>query len=346
MTWQFSDGTNSTININPATGAEAIWRLKQMLKQMGAMVTGSGDGGSLYQLHPGPSPYSGGTHYDVLTGYGTGANGLNNSQAWFILKLPSGRFLAFQRGSSGANYWRIVYLPLTTPGGAVQTLNAGSATAMALSSTDVNYLKGTSVSTAGAQYFGTDATYRQNMSYDDDTKAFWMVCWAAGSGITESAGGAFCYDPLLVNSFPSEDTDPVVIYCPDFFNSSGNQAWRANALSSEGNYAPKAYLRRGMTGESFVVIPALVYCNSSGTAVFPGGAGSNPHNFKDDGLPIIYARRASVGVPAGYKGASTFLRWLAANRGTGQAMTLSVAKDRIAVADVSLPWDASTVPLV
>jgi hypothetical protein len=350
MTWQFTDGVNPTININPSTAVEVIWRLKQMLKAMGGIVAGSGDGLSAYSL--GTYPYT--SHADVFTAgtpYGTGANAMNNSQAWFVLKLPSGRMLAYQRGSGGSTYWRIVYLPLTTDLSPVpQTLAAGSSTVMALpsgGSAAVNYIKGTAASGTGTTYFGGDGTYRMNMAYDDSTYAFYVACWLAGTALTETANGAFFYDPLVAGSYPSEDVDPVMLYCPDYSGAASNAPWRTVTLSAEGtNYCPRAYLRRGMTGEGFVIVSAMMYANSSGTAIVPLGAGSNPHNFKEDGLPVVYARRAGAGIPGGYKGVSSFIRWLAASRGTGIAMNLSTSKDRIVVGDVSLPWDGSTVPLV
>jgi len=346
MTWRFTDGTNATTNQTPTTAVEAVWRLKQMLKNMGAIVVGSGDGLSAYNLHP-TWPYDA-THYDVFTAgtpYGSGANGMNNSQAWFVLKLPDGRMLAFQRGSSGTTYWRVVYMPSDL--GAVppvQTLTSGSSTLMALAPV-VNYIKGTAGSTAGTAWFGTDGTYRWNAAYDDATYAFWVACWTSGGALTD-ADGAFFYDPLASGSYPTEDKEPPVLYCPDQSGSASNRPWAAVTIGAEStSYSPKSYLRRGMAGEGFVVVTALSYGIAAGTPVFPLYAGSNPHNFKEDGLPIIFARRAGVSAPGGYKGASSFLRWLGAGRGTGQALTLSTTRDRLAVAEVSLPWDGS-VPLV
>jgi len=329
MTWQFSDGTNPTFNLQPSTYDEAVWRLKQMLKSMtGSFVAGSGDGLSQYQL--GDHPY-GTQHYDVLTGYGSGANGIANNNAWFALKMPSGRFLMFQRGSASWT-WRIVYSPLTV-GGSVQTLQAGSSTAMALPAFDVNWVKG-SPSTYGFWFYSSGGLCRLNMGYDDATFSFYMACWVAGSASLSQVGGSLLFEKLAANSYPSEDVEPYLIYCPDY----GTIAWKVSSLQS----SPVTYLRRGLSGEIFAGVSACSYMGPYGLA-FPGGASSNPYNGKDDGLPVVYAKVGSW--PCGYKGIGSVYRWTSATRGTGQALNQYGIRDRIVIGDCNLPWNGE-LPLV
>jgi len=64
----------------PATGAEAFYQLKELLKAQGSSVLMSGDGLALYSAVG-----------DVITGPGAGANGMANTRAWFRVQLPNGK---------------------------------------------------------------------------------------------------------------------------------------------------------------------------------------------------------------------------------------------------------------
>lgn len=341
MTWIFSDGTNATTNVTPANAVEAVFRLKELLKNAGSIIAASGDGLSASGIAT--YPYT--SHADVITGFGSGANGMNNNYAWFIVKLPDGRMFGFQRGTSTMQ-WRNKYMPRDLIG-AVQVLTASGtpSTAMATAPTE-NYIKGTSGTYAG--WFGADGSYRFNAGADNGTGSgtysFYMACWTSGTALTSTCCGTMLFDSLLPNSYPAEDIDPCVIYHPDY--SSSYESWTTSYYGGESStFSPKCYFRRGMaTAEGFVVCSALGYATGT-TLVFPVAAGSNPHNMKDDGLPVVYARRAALGYPSGFKGVSATTRWLAAARGNGQALNLTGTRDRIAVGHISLPWDGS-VPVI
>lgn len=330
----YGDGT-ATTNLTPATSGEAIFKLKELLKTAGWVVQRSGDGTNFQS--------SAGNANDVIT---TAAE-MNTSTAWFIILDPSGkRMLMFQKGAS-TGQWKVGYIyPVA---GAAQTLSSGSATVASTPSTGAEVLKGTGAYpyTQAAWFSGTDGTYRCSIGADNAAPyGFYVACWTTSTASTLTSGGAFFFDPMLSGSYPSEDVDPVVLYCPQT-TSQSDSPWLAVSLSSEAVAASddnpvKGYLRKELTGGAWVSISAMQLCTANPSIVFPAGAGSNPHNLKDDGVPIVYARLGTLPTPCGYKGVSSFIRWVSANRATGQALTVSSTRDRVVVGHVSLPWDGST----
>jgi hypothetical protein len=77
------------VNFIPATFAEAIFRLKQLLKTAGWIHQASSDG-TTFTTTPG-------NVNDAITSAGIGAGGMENSLAWFVLQQPGGtRQFCFQ----------------------------------------------------------------------------------------------------------------------------------------------------------------------------------------------------------------------------------------------------------
>jgi len=91
MTMQFD------ANFIPATFAEAIFRIKQLLKSCGWVVQASSDG-TTFSTTPG-------NVNDVITTAGAGAGGMANTLAWFVIKKPdSGAMFCFQRVDDATVY--------------------------------------------------------------------------------------------------------------------------------------------------------------------------------------------------------------------------------------------------
>src|SRR3990172_4710338 len=79
---------------SPATGAVAMYDLKELLKAQGWSVVMSGDGLAVYSAVG-----------DVITGGGVGANGMANTRAWFRITDPAGvKELTIQRGTLNYTY--------------------------------------------------------------------------------------------------------------------------------------------------------------------------------------------------------------------------------------------------
>lgn len=322
MAWTF------TTNQTPATGAVAVYNLKERMKAAGWVVKASSDG-----LTYGPAA-------DQIGHGGSGAGGMANTGAWFRIQAPDGiREFTFHRGTTN-QYWRVKYSASAkftggTPG-ATQTPTATDEVVMRGSGTDA--------SAGSTSWFGTDGTYRQQIGADNAAPyAFWMSTYATGGSVNTS--GSMVFDP--VSSSSPADTDPVVIYfdagaSPDnSIQSNGSSPWSATSSG------PGGWLKKGLAGETYVGIAGLNY-NVGNTSIVPGGGVTNPHDGDDDELPIVYYRGAAQTAPQGYKGISGVFRWHVPTRACGDVASVAAAMDRFILpgGKVSVPWDGVTVPTV
>lgn len=308
-----------TTNQTPSTGPVAVYNLIARLIAAGWTKIKDSDG----------TTYS--SSGVQVTGGGTGTNGLGNTSAWVNLRAPSGtREFVFQRGATDL-VWRITYSPTA--------FNSGSpAAAVAPSSANSSIVLGggTEASPTYSTWFSTNAGYRQQMGADGASPyGFWMGCYPNGGG-TPNAGIVF--DPMT--STPAEDTDPIAIHIATASGSAFAQAGLGLNTSATSVSRMCGWLGFGLGG-AFVSLPACTY-NAGGSTVAPSGLPSNPHNSKDDGIPIFYMRRASETAPQGYKGIGSLMFWLGTTRATTSTLN---SKARIVIGDVSLPWDGSTTPI-
>jgi hypothetical protein len=120
--------------------------------------------------------------------------------------------------------------------------------------------------------------------------------------------------------------------------------WEGSAgyISGKNSYGPSGYLKKGLAGEGYVIIPAQEFSTGGGRTI-PNNFGTNPHTDKDEGFPVIYGRRAGLTAPIGYKGISKLFRWTSVSRTTGSTLN---NLNRLVVGHVSIPWDGSTTPAV
>jgi len=321
----------------PATGAESIFRLKLKLKVAGWTVTRSSDG----------TTYN--SSGDQITIPGSGTGGMANNYAWFVIQQPAGsippfsgtRQLCMQRQASNNTGWRVKYsFSAGFTGGSPSSTQTPSA-----SDEQIIWGGGTDASPSFAVLFGTDGTYNLHTAVGNiDPFGFWSVAYPVGGG---NPNYVFMMDPMQAG-FPSQDTDPYVLFLSQgayiFANGS---SMNFSGYNPGGYISPKGFLKHGLTGEGFVTIPAMQYAQtSSGTAVFPDGAGTNPHSSKDDLLPAIYARNSAQTVPIGFKGISTFVHFRSAARASGDTMSAPNTKDHIVIGQVVFDWDGVTTPNV
>lgn len=307
-----------TTNQTPATGSVAVYNLIARLLAAGWTKVKDSDG----------TTYSAaGTQ---VTGGGAGASGLGNSSAWVNLRAPSGtRELVFQRGTNDTQ-WRITYSPTAFSSG------SPAATVVPSSANGSIVLGGGSDGVPTfATWFATNGGYRQQIGADNASPyAFWMGCYPTGGGAPTAA---IVFDPLT--NTPAEDTDPVVIHigCASSspLQASGIQSNTATTTTSR----TCGWLGFGLGG-ALVAIPGCTYVANGGQTV-PSGIPANPHNTKDDGIPIVFMRASTNAAPQGYKGVSSVMYWLGTSRSTPNTLA-SLA--RIVIGDVSLPWDGGTVP--
>lgn len=309
-----------TINVvnNANGGAHAMFDLKELLVAAGwvVMASGGGTGSGLYSAIG-----------DVIA---TAAI-MNTSRAWVRIQDPAGgREFCWQRGSGGnAAWWIKVSAEDKFTGGAADEDDMPTAT-------DEQNLHGST--TAGTTLFAAAATYHHHCAADNAAPyGFYLFDLVNGTGAQDMA---FVFEPLVTGTYPVEDDDPALYYVRQ------STPFNINQLSAGGT-GPFGWWAKDTGGEAFVRYPACVYNDSGGTRQFPG-VGTNPENNKDDTIPIPYIRgSASFATQIGVKGlAGTVMRWQGVTRATGDTLSVTVARDRIIVGNVALPWDPGVVPVI
>ena len=301
------------LNQAPATGAEAIFNLKAMLKLAGWVVQSSGDATSYFAAS------------DGITTAGSGAGGMNNANAWFRIQDPGAvRELVVQRGSTSRAFWIRSSKSAKFVGGAPSATVAPTAT-------DQQNEWGTIAT--GTTLPPVDATYRQQGGADSASPyGWWTASYPTGGG---DANFGLVYEPLVETD--AADTDPIVMLVTVAtlaFTPVGDIAIETASSTVSG---VKGYI----DGTNFVSITGCTYGSASGT-IFPGASGTNPHSTKDDAASIMYARRSALTTP-GYKGKGTVMRWEGTTRSEGDTKS---AKTRICFGNVTLPWDGVTTPTI
>lgn len=322
----FEDNTTASTNLTPASGPEAIYALKRLLKAAGWTVTRSSDG-TTYNASA-----------DIITSGLSGAGGLGNNNAWFVLQAPAGgRQIVIQRGTSNIN-WAAHYSKAAG-------FTGGSPTATVRSTaTDEQALLGAGTGTF-AQLLPTDGSYRFSCGADS-ASPYGFYAFAVSTGGANSHT-MILFDPMT--SGVAEDADPYVLaftyHATSNWMDTGGTSGITSAASS--STCPKGYLKFGLAGEGFVKLPALTYCHrssSGGSLVmsFPEGAPTDPHNSKDQVAPVIWHRPSAETAPAGFKGVSTVCKMNCVDRSNLDVLNLVGTKDRVVVGHFNLPWDGST----
>jgi len=301
----------------PLTGAAALWSVIQMWIAAGATKLADSDG----------TTYS--SSGAQVTGGGSGTNGLGNTSAWVRLRLPDGRELTIQRGSSNIA-WRVKYSKAAQfTGGSPGAARTPSATDEAL-----RFGGGTDASPSYSTWFASDGTY-QLYGGVDAVAGWWFATKITVGGATGPGGW---FDVLGTPS--SGDLDPSTFYIASPTNPFvvASIADREAAITNSGVFS---WMNFDGGAEAYTPTPGLTV-NDSGGPVWPLNAGVNPNTGKDQLRLIEYARKVGTGTTGG-KGVSSFVCWLSAARSAGETFTVSTTRDRIAFGVVSFPWNGAVV---
>jgi len=310
---------------NPATGSAAIFRLKTALKTAGWTVTKSSDG-TTYNATG-----------DQITLATSGAGGMANNSAWFIVSSPSvtyPRQIAIQRGTTNLD-WKVKY-------SANSGFGTGTSTQMPAAADEVILFGGgTNASPTFAQLLGTDNTYRINIRAGGlaENYGFIFITNISGSAVINTN---FILDPMLPGTFAAADIDPCCI------NIEYNSIAALNTNLVLSTASPQGWLKKGLAGAGFVRIQyCYIYANT--TTVYPGGAGQNPFTTFDETVPILCARQSALAAPFGFKGVSSTLSYNGVFRASGDTLNVSTSKDRLIISGnatstlvyVSIPWNGT-----
>lgn len=337
-----------TYNQTPVSNADAMLMFKTLMKSAGWTVPRSSDGLTFNAAG------------DQITTNTSGAGGMNNANAWFVLQAPGAvdgytRQLLFFRDNSGTtlgNNWFIQY--------SVNAGFTGGGATTAPTATDSGNLLGTGKGTEATLFGATGGAYRWQIMADNATPyTFAAFAYPIGGG---NATTFMMSDRMTAGSFPSQDNDPYVWFMSGYgtnhcmpFNSSGTNTQLSTDCSFiESSFdatkgVPYSWLKYGLAGQTFTQTPSLMLSQFNGNPNYsfaPFGAGSNPHSGNDDLFPLLYGRVAAAGGVCGYKGTSTLMQWCGAQRATADTVTVSTSSDHIVVnGAVVLPWNG-TNPLI
>jgi hypothetical protein len=322
------------VNRHPATISEAIFRFKEVLKTAGWTVPRSSDG----------TTYN--SSGDQVTHGGSGANGMNNTRAWFVIEVPAGavapyttvRQFCWQISSAPGTSQRIKYAS-----GATFTLGAPAAT-VTPSATGEQILIGAGTD-AAPTFAGISTAASGEAKFHcaaDNAEPFgwWWTFLTTGTG---AGASAFFFDPVQSGTYPygtpgMQDEDPYVIY-----TASGTLVWTSSLYDE--STGPRAFLKKTLLGEGFVRMPLCTW-GVGGEVYYGGGVlGVNIETYKDDIVNVLYLRRAALTAPVGYKGMSSMIRRYGGTRVSGDTLSEVAARDLIVLGGVVLPWNGS-VPVI
>jgi hypothetical protein len=316
-----------TTNLTPATTAEAVYNLKQLMKAAGWTVKASGDGISIFS-----------SSTDIITQASSGANGMANSRAWFRIQDPAGlREFIFQRGTTNNQSWWILYSALAKFTGGSPTFNTPS------TATDsVNMVATTN---AGASIAGgTEGSMRFHMMADNAAPYTWyMFCYSNGGSTTK---GLIAMDSLQAGSYNVLDTEPVVLcYAASgtaLFNVGANVVFSQSSQSpgTEGMYC---WFKFGLAGATYVNV-GWVRMTDGANAGIPGGLPTSNYSSKDEVFAPLLIRATTSSAPQGWKGAMSNFRHIGPQRAlSADTLNVVTSKDYIILdKSIALPWDGST----
>lgn len=309
----------------PANGSVAIFELKTLLKAAGWTVPRSSDG-STYNAAG-----------DQITVSGSGAGGMANSNAWFVLRSPNAAHeWCFQRGTTNL-VWRVKFSAFTFfVGGSPSASQVPSAT-----NEHVMCGAGTDAAPTFHTLLEADGTYRWNCMADNSAPYGW---WAA----VFSTGGSAPHDCIVFDPLTQvEPTEsfPYVCIVNRFVTPFTVAALCTETSTNAAGSTNVNHTRVASAGTGAVThMPAMTYTLGTSTTVVPNALGTNPISAEDQPFPFVWGRRAAAG-NGGYKGISTLLKWNAVTRTTGDTLSVNGTRDRIVYGDISLDWDGS-VPTV
>jgi len=272
-----------------------------------------------------------------ITGGNAGANGLGNTNAWFVVQYPGGgRSFCFQRGANNA-VWRVKYSKSAGfVGGTPSASQVPSAT------DEVTLIgAGTDASPTFQNFFGagTDGVLRCNCFAGDTSVGYSFYFDAFPAGNANTSHYTLYMDFMAPGTFPAADTDPVVVYMTG--PNGASQAWGTDLTNTITQ--AHAYLNTTWQGVSGLIYNYTGGNNAGFPAIVGAGVGTNPFAAKDDLVPIPYGRTFISGGQIGFKGFSSILRWNGTVRANGDTISTTGvgSRDFFYINGNCMPWDGS-----
>ena len=344
----------TSVNNTPETGAEAMFEFKETLKLAGWTVPRSSDG-TTYNA-------SG----DQISQAGSGANGMANNRAWFVVQNPNGeRSWCVQRSTASNQQWYMKYsaLDLFTGGtpGVTQVPAAG----------DEEVVHG-ALPDGGPTFsnlFDADGSFRWHVIAQDaatgavgnEVFGFWAFATEAGTGDLETI---LMQEPTDPSSYPplvgtraaptTGDPDPVIVLV-QYSTSGGHlrttpgqtRGWTDSSVNNN-KMAWYQYNDTNNGVEAFGQIQgAHLQGDPSPLAAFvPGQMGTNPYDGSEEVIPL-YCGRPAVGYTTqiGAKGMTAFIKHKATIKDYPSVINSSTDA-YVYIEDCLIPWEDGTLPVV
>ncbi|MHB8407916.1 MAG: hypothetical protein ACYDHY_07520 [Acidiferrobacterales bacterium] len=380
------------VNQTPSTYTVMMYNVLQVLLSASWNCLAWSDGSTVHNTGTIPGPYAAGPSspdpvFPITgtfpAGGASGVGGLDNANAWFVLRQPPGsgsqspysgkRMICFQHSSASSavtarTLWRIKY----TVAGWAFASNTGTTPGPASDEVVLFGSQTDLVPSFDTLFPGTEGSQRWNIMANDGLSnelspfGFYAVGFPAGGGVNPNT--CIMMEPLTNGTFVASDVDPYVFYVQGGTNIVlDGIVGNISGFFSDGTYAAQAWFRYGLSQAQFQggvrqqtvngttggVAACTFTTRSSGAgnlSIVPGTSatsplGTNAWNGNDDFFPVIYARRGNLGGQTGYKGVGAFCRVTSASHSTGDTFTKNTTRDYIAFGSVNLPWNGS-VPII
>lgn len=306
------------VNVAAVSGDQMVYLLLTTLLSAGWIVSRSSDG----------TTYN--SSGNQLTGSGSGAGGLGNSSAWFVVREPGGvREFCIQRGTVNTSF-RIKY-------SASAKFIGGSPSATRVpSATDEQVLLGAGSDAAPTYiaHFVASPTGRFHVVAENAAINGVYPFWYAQINASIITQTFFIFDALKDGTTETADADPCYI--------ANNAAAGASSTPTFANIvtAGKGWSRYGLGGASWLT--SLLGPAAVGTFFGPASGGVvNPYTGQDDAVECLVGALA-----IGRKGASAFVKASSIFRAYPATWNLADANlSSVRIDGTLFRWPAGVAPL-
>lgn len=315
---------NFYTNLVPTNADHIFFLLKHYLKLHGWVVTASSDG-TTYNA-------SG----DQITVYASGAGGIGNNRAWFVIRDPGSKiWFSYQRGTQKYEFRVTVSVSAFSAGSPSATQIPAPATAAHES---LRLGGGTAAAPTFTNHSTNDSDSHLHLMIDDAAPyGFWAFSHTWLSAASTGPRFAMFLDPM--DDGPSNDNWKYVFQCA--YGAGGDRMnYTVLTATETGSNAPVAYFLRGDGGsEAWAGVTYGSYKILT-SQVVPEFLGRGQFAY-DPGLPMPAGRRSGAAAPTGEKGTSTLFRWPVVARAHGEVFT---GKTRAVMGSVIVEWDGVSEP--
>lgn len=324
--------------VSASQPVEIIYELMLALVAAGYTIVSSGDGLSAYS-----------SSGNVITGFGTGAGGLANDDAWFIAQMPgSNRQIGFQKGPFLQGRWRAEY----SIGG---NFTGGSAAVAPTASDGVPWSGVSFNAGTGLNWFPEGETLNVKICVQNSAPYAW---WIASNVSGNLAASSFVFmDAVIPGTETLGDPDPYVFFAGNYVNATTTlafdgvnniqAAYQSTTLDPPGQIpAVTTYTGFGTATQTWRRIAWVMWSTQTDTYTnYVTAFQVNPFNANDQLIPVPYCGSIETGYPMTnpqWKGISSLFRFVMTFRAFADTFNVDSSQDWICLGGIAAKWDGST----